>query len=90
VAFRWKVKEVALAHGITGAPQLAQRADIAPGTATTLWYGRPTRIDMPTVSRLCRIFSCQIGDLVEYVPGPDDEVVGSVPGREEAPALVAP
>jgi DNA-binding Xre family transcriptional regulator len=89
VAFRWKVKEVAQKRGITGAPQLAVRAEIAPGTATALWYGRPTRIDMPTMSRLCRVLECTFADLVEYVPGADDEVVDASPTREETPTPVA-
>lgn len=90
MAIRWKIQEVARARGILSAPSLAEHAEIAPGTATSLWYGRPSRIDFGTLSRLCRVFNCQIFDLVEYVPGDDNAVIGSTPIREEESlALVA-
>lgn len=69
--FVWRVREVALRQGIGSATQLAERAGIAYGTATSLWYGRPTRVDLPTLGRVCRALRCTPSDLLEYVP--DDQ-----------------
>jgi len=66
--FTWKVKEVALRQGITSAVQLAEQADIAIGTATALWYGRQTRVDLPILGRVCRALKCVPSDILEYTP----------------------
>lgn len=89
MAIRWKVQDVARSRGIRSAPQLAEQVDVAPGTATSLWYGRPLRIDFITLSRLCRVLNCQVGDLVEYVPGADDAVIGGAAIREEESLALA-
>ena len=66
--FKWKVKEVAQEKGIASAIQLADLADVAPGTATALWYGRPTRIDLPTLNRVCKALKCAPWDVLVYTP----------------------
>ena len=64
--FTWKVKEVAIQRGITSAVQLAERADIAIGTATALWYGRQTRVDLPILSRVCKVLQCTPSEILVY------------------------
>lgn len=70
--FTWKVKEVAESRGIRSALQLADAADIAPGTATSYWYGRPTRIDFPTLGKLLKTLNCGLTDLIGYDPEKND------------------
>ena len=72
--FTWKVKEVALERGITSAVQLAELADIAIGTATALWYGRQTRVDLPILGRVCKALRCVPSEILEYTP---DEIRGT-------------
>ena len=64
--FTWKVKEIAEQRGVMSAVQLAERAGIAPGTATALWYGRPTRIDLPTLGRICKALKCTPDQILVY------------------------
>jgi putative transcriptional regulator len=66
--FTWNVKEVAIQRGITSAVQLAERANIAIGTATALWYGRQTRIDLPILSRVCKVLKCTPDQILIYTP----------------------
>lgn len=37
-------------------------------TVTALYRETATRIDLPAVEQLCRLFRCTIGDLFEVVP----------------------
>jgi DNA-binding Xre family transcriptional regulator len=61
---RWRVREIAEQRGIASAAQLAERAQVAQNTATSLWYGRPLRVDLPTLERVCRALACTIGDVL--------------------------
>jgi len=36
-------------------------------TITALYRETATRIDLPAIGQLCRLFDCQVGDLFEYV-----------------------
>lgn len=73
--FEWKVKEVAERKGIRSAVQLAELVDIANGTATSLWYARPTRFDLPILDRLCDVLDCEPWEILVYTrntkPDPD-------------------
>jgi len=35
---------------------------------TALYRGTATRVELPALSKLCELFRCQVGDLLEYVP----------------------
>ena len=37
-------------------------------TITALYKETATRIDLPAIDQLCRLFRCQIGELFEYLP----------------------
>jgi putative transcriptional regulator len=37
-------------------------------TITALYKESATRVDLPAIDRLCRLFRCQVGDLFEYLP----------------------
>lgn len=43
------------------------------GQATYKKIREGGHIDTRTLDSLCRLLSCQPGDLLEYVPDPDDE-----------------
>jgi putative transcriptional regulator len=36
-------------------------------TITALYKETATRIDLPAIEQLCRVFNCEVGDLLEYV-----------------------
>lgn len=37
-------------------------------TVTALYRETATRIDLPAIEALCRLFRCEVGDLFEIVP----------------------
>ena len=37
-------------------------------TVSALYKETATRLDLATIEALCKLFSCQVGDLFEYVP----------------------
>ncbi|MGS0745543.1 helix-turn-helix domain-containing protein [Syntrophomonas erecta subsp. sporosyntropha] len=37
-------------------------------TISNLYHEKATRIDFETINRLCHLFRCQPGDLLEWVP----------------------
>jgi putative transcriptional regulator len=36
-------------------------------TVSALYNESSTRVDLPAVDRLCRLFNCQVGELFEFV-----------------------
>ena len=36
-------------------------------TITALYKETATRVDLPAIEQLCRLFNCQVGDLFEFV-----------------------
>jgi putative transcriptional regulator len=46
---------------------VARRTGLNRSTVTALYKESATRIDLPAVEHLCRLFGCQVGDLFEYV-----------------------
>ena len=37
-------------------------------TVTALYKEAATRVDLPAIDQLCRLFGCQVGDLFEHIP----------------------
>ena len=37
-------------------------------TITALYKETATRVDLPTIDRLCNLFHCTVGELFEYLP----------------------
>lgn len=37
-------------------------------TVTALYRETATRVDLPAIDQLCRLFNCSVGELLEYVP----------------------
>jgi len=42
-------------------------------TITALYKETATRVDLPAVDRLCRLFRCQVGELFEHLPEAAEE-----------------
>lgn len=65
-----KVWERMKALGITGYALI--KDGLAPPTLQRLRDGKP--IDITTVNRLCKSLNCQPGDLLTYIPDPEESV----------------
>lgn len=53
--------------------QVARLTGLNRSTITALYNETVTRVDMPAIEQLCRLFHCQVGDLFEYLPEPGEE-----------------
>ncbi len=62
--FRWNLQALARQRGITSSGQLAERAGLAPNTATSFWHGRPLQIHLSTMARVCTALNCTLDDLL--------------------------
>ncbi|MEX0604250.1 MAG: helix-turn-helix transcriptional regulator [Marinobacter sp.] len=50
---------------------VARETGLNRGTVTRLYHETANRVDLEVVEGLCRYFSCQVGDLFEFVDQPD-------------------
>ena len=58
---------------------VSRRTGLNRSTVTALYKETTTRLELPAVEQLCRLFECQVGDLFEYVPDDStDEVSGGI------------
>ncbi len=46
---------------------VARQTGLNRSTVTALYKESATRIDLPAVDQLCRLFDCQVGELFEYL-----------------------
>ncbi len=53
--------------------QLALEADIVYNTALNMSRGAATRVDLPVLDRICKVLKVQPGDLLVWVPDPEDQ-----------------
>ncbi len=51
---------------------VSRRTGLNRSTITALYNETTTRVDLPAVEQLCRLFNCQVGDLFEYVKDGDE------------------
>lgn len=75
----WKVRQAAESRG-WNIGQLAEKAEIAYSSALDFWHGRPRRVDLAVLNRLCNALECRPCDLLDYEPG--DMVEGYTEGPE--------
>jgi putative transcriptional regulator len=47
--------------------EVARLTGLNRSTITALYKETATRIDLPAIEQLCRLFNCRVGDLLEYV-----------------------
>jgi putative transcriptional regulator len=48
---------------------VARRTGLNRSTVTALYQETTTRVDLPAIDKLCRLFKCDVGDLFEFVEG---------------------
>lgn len=47
---------------------VAKKAELNRNTVTLLYKETAQRVDLDAVDRLCRLFGCEVGDLLEFQP----------------------
>ena len=47
---------------------LAQQANIRPATVSKMYYEEIKRIDVKHLNNICKVFNCEISELLEYIP----------------------
>lgn len=50
---------------------VARETGVNRGTITRLYHETAQRIELETIDRLCDLFECDVGELLEYVRGQD-------------------
>ncbi|MES9887338.1 MAG: helix-turn-helix transcriptional regulator [Candidatus Sedimenticola sp. 6PFRAG1] len=50
---------------------VARETGLHRNTITLLYKETGSRIELDAISKLCRLFSCEVGDLLEYVADED-------------------
>ena len=58
---------------------VARATGLNRSTVKALMEGRATRVELPDVDALCRLFGCGVGDLFEYIA---DAADSGAAGRE--------
>jgi len=51
---------------------VAEKTGIRPATISDIYFSRVKRISIDTIDKLCQFFSCTPGDLIEYIPDPQN------------------
>ncbi len=64
--------DVMLAKRKMRVSDLAEQLGITLANVSILKNGHAKAIRVETLNKLCRILNCQPGDLLEYVPDPED------------------
>lgn len=78
---KWNVRTIAESKG-WNIGQLAEAAEIAYSSALDLWHGRPRRVDLAVLNRLCNALECSPCDVLAYEPGEMPEGYTESPGTE--------
>ena len=47
---------------------LANATKIRPATISKMYYEEVKRLDVSQLDSICRVFQCEISDLLEYIP----------------------
>ena len=43
-----------------------EKTGLSRGTISNLYHDKMQRIDYETLNKLCKLFNCNVGDLIEY------------------------
>lgn len=65
--------DVVMARRKIGAGELAEKVGITPANLSILKNNKAKAVRFSTLAALCRALDCQPADLMEYVPGEEDE-----------------
>lgn len=53
--------------------EVARLSGLNRSTIGALYHGRATRIELPALDRLCKVFACRVGELLEWVENPEGD-----------------
>lgn len=53
--------------------ELAERINITQANLSILKTGKARAVRFSTLSAICRVLECQVGDILEYIPADDTE-----------------
>ena len=53
--------------------ELAEKMGITPSNLSILKTGKAKAIRLSTLVSICKVLSCQPGDILEYLPDPSDD-----------------
>jgi putative transcriptional regulator len=73
--------DVMLAKRKMRSRELAEAVGITEQNISLLKSGKVRGIRFATLSKICAILQCQPGDILEYVPGSDDDTGSEDDGR---------
>ena len=65
--------DVMLAKRKMAAGDLAERIGITPANLSILKNQKAKAIRFSTLNEICRVLDCQPGDILEYVPDPEEK-----------------
>jgi len=65
--------DVMLAKRKMSVTELSNRVGITMANMSILKNGKAKAIKLETLSKICEVLECQPGDVLEYVPGQEDE-----------------
>ena len=68
---KFKVKVMLAVRGMTQ-KELAEKTGIRPPTISAICVGTIKHLPVEALDKICRVLDCQPGDLVEYVPGVEE------------------
>lgn len=68
---KFKVKVMLAVRGMTQ-KELAEKTGIRPPTISAICLGTIKHLPVEALDKICRVLDCQPGDLVEYVPGVEE------------------
>jgi putative transcriptional regulator len=72
MAIKIKVSELLGKHKMTQ-KELSFKTKIRPGTVSAMYYETIKRIEIEQLNKLCTVFNCQPGDLLEYIPDKEEQ-----------------
>lgn len=52
---------------------LSKLTNIRPATISKMYYEEIKRIDIKQIDSLCKAFNCEVSELFEYIPTPDEK-----------------
>lgn len=50
---------------------LSDLTNIRPATVSKMYYEETKRLDIKQLNNICKVFKCEISDLLEYIPDDD-------------------
>ena len=65
--------DVMLAKRKMSVTELSNRVGITMANMSILKNGKAKAIKLETLSKICEVLECQPGDVLEYVPGSEEE-----------------